>query len=96
MKKIAEIVKDIKSEIKDAEGYYLRAIDSEDGKETYKYLSTQELDHANRLHELAVKSIQDYKLKGGTVPEGMQIVWDYEHSEMINDIEELKSKISKI
>lgn len=98
MIKITKIVKDIRDEFKDTEKYYYQAISSTESseKDTFKRLASQGLDNANKLHELAVILINDYKNSGKEVPQGMQAIWNFEHEKYIEEHTELQNKIAKI
>lgn len=94
MKMIAEIVEDIREELDGAEHYAKKAAQYKEQDhrlaEQYATLSTQELGHVDALHTQAVRLIQDQRSAGAEVPAGMQAVWDWEHSHMMDRVARVK------
>ena len=94
MKMIAEIVEDIREELEGAEHYAKKATQYKGIDErlasTYATMSSQELSHVDTLHTQAVRLIQDQKDSGKEVPDGMQAVWDWEHSHMMDRVARIK------
>lgn len=56
----------------------------------YATMSAQELAHVDTLHEQAVRLIQAQRSEGKEVPAGMQAVWDWEHSHMMDRVARIK------
>ena len=56
----------------------------------YATMSAQELSHVDTLHEQAVRLIQAQKADGHEVPAGMQAVWDWEHSHLMDRVARIK------
>lgn len=98
MKIIAELSHFIKDEAKGAKEYAKKA-------EKYKAdmpelpelsnlflsLASTELDHLDKLHSWVVRFITQEKSKGVQIPQGMLDVWEYEHTEMIDELAETKA-----
>lgn len=53
-------------------------------------MGTQELSHVDTLHEQAVRLIQVQRSEGKEIPAGMQAVWDWEHSHMMDRVARIK------
>lgn len=95
MRKIAEIVEDIKEELEGAEHYAEKALQykgtDKELSSVYSGLSTTELSHVDSLHTQAVKIINEVKATGKEVPAGMQAVWDWEHTQMLKRYTDIKA-----
>lgn len=98
MKKIKMLVKDIKEELHDAEKYakcYALNKDTDrDLANTFRALAEDELGHADKLHDQAVRIIREYRSSGAEPPAAMQAVWDYEHENMIEEKAEIQAIIA--
>ena len=94
MKMIAEIVEDIREELDGSEHYAKKATQYKgmDDRLSFMYatMGAQELSHVDTLHEQAVRLIQAQKAEGKDVPAGMQAVWDWEHSHMMDRVARIK------
>lgn len=94
MKMIAEIVEDIREELDGAEHYAKKAAQYKGMDDRissmYSTMAAQELSHVDTLHEQAVRLIQAQKADGHEVPAGMQAVWDWEHSHMMDRVARIK------
>ena len=73
MKDIKCLVEFIDEEMNDAEKYAKKAIH-------YKYTNMELAD----AYEQAVRLIEAHKASGGTVPESMKAVWDWEHDKAMD------------
>ena len=91
MHEIKHLAEEIREELDDAEKYARE--DPEDAS-TYADLSRQELGHANRLHEMAVRHIEKAKDAGLHPTEAMQAVWDWEHERMLDRAAHVKTLLS--
>ena len=82
----------------DAESYAMQAamLHDEDRQlsEMYARLAGEELEHAHREHEQAVRIIREYRDAGHEVPVATQAVWDWEHEMMVEDEARIKILIS--
>ena len=91
---IAEIVEDIREELDSAEHYAKKATQYKGMDDRlssmYATMGTQELSHVDVLHEQAVRLIQAHRADGHEVPAGMQAVWDWEHSHMMDRVARIK------
>ena len=98
MKMIAEIVEDIREELECAEHYAKKATQYKEQDRRlagiYANLANQELSHVDALHTQAVRLIQDQRATGAEVPAGMQAVWDWEHSHMMDHVARIKTLLS--
>ena len=63
---------------------------SNSAKKILDDMGTQELSHVDVLHEQAVRLIQAQRSEGKEVPAGMQAVWDWEHSHMMDRVARIK------
>lgn len=95
MKEIKKISEQIDAELEDAEKYlkcaYKHKEDNPILADMYYNLSVAEMEHVTILHEASVKLINDYSAKG-TIPEGMQAVYDYLHDRHIKWARKIKSR----
>lgn len=92
---IKQLCKMMREELNDAEKYakeYMLNVEK-DGRlaDMYKRLANAELDHANWEHAEATRLIREY---GGTPPEAMQAVWDWEHEQMVEQTNDIKRMLS--
>lgn len=94
MKILAEMVESIREELDDAEHYAKRAAQYKGTDDRvssmYATMSSQELSHADMLHEQVVRLIQAQKETGHEPPAGMQHVWEWEHGRMIDRVAHVK------
>lgn len=97
MRVIKNMVCLIKEEIHDAEKYYIEILKTEDRKEkeVFSTIGLQELEHAMKLHDLVVTLIKEKQAQGVSVPAGMQEIWNMEHVEIVENVSDLKSKLTK-
>lgn len=99
MQKIKKMVKQIKSELHDAEKYAKCALEYKDLDEElaalYYRLACEEMEHMDLLHGRIVATIADYRRKSGEPPAAMRAVWEYEHAEMMEEAAEIKAKIAR-
>ena len=94
MKMIKLISEYIDEEIGDARKYASKALEcKEEYPETSKLfytLSTEELDHATRLHKAVVNLIEVYRSENGDPPKEMMFVYDYWHKKQIDNTAQVK------
>lgn len=94
MKIIKCVVKNIEEELGDAEKYAKLAIEFKDAypelSETFINLSKQEVNHANMLHSGIERVIKNLKAEGKEAPAAMQVVYDWEHEKMIDNLSKVK------
>lgn len=95
MRKIAEAVNYIKDELAGAEKYADEALKykgtDKEASSMFIGLATTELSHVDSLHTYIVKLINEAKSTGREVPQGMQDVWDWEHTQMLKRYTEIKA-----
>lgn len=95
MKEIKKISEQIDAELEDAEKYlkcaYKHKEDNPILADMYYDLSVAEMGHVTILHEASVKLINDYSAKG-TIPEGMQAVYDYLHDRHIKWARKIRAR----
>ncbi len=98
MNEIRHLAEEIREELDDAEKYAREAVkyageDLEDAS-TYADLSRQELGHADRLHEMALRHIEKAKDAGLHPTEAEKAVWDWEHERMLDRTAHVKNLLS--
>ena len=97
MKKIAEIVKDIRSELEGAQNYAKQAYQykREDKAlaDAFATVASQELEHVNMLHSQVVRAIQEERAAHGEPPEAMLLVWNWEHEDIMDKTARVKAMI---
>ena len=95
MEIIKKISQKIDSELEDAERYIKCAYKVRDEypqlADTYYKLSLAEMGHVNMLHDNAKNIINEYK-RNNTVPEAMQILYDYLHERQIKWAAKIRAK----
>lgn len=100
MKKIANMVKDIKGEIEGADHYGKMALqyktDDKPLSDVYSALASQELEHVTKLHDSIIRVINEYRAKNGDPPAPMMAVWNWEHEEMVERVTKVKSLLEMV
>ena len=96
MKIIRCIAEKIKEEINDADAYINLAMEwkeeEPDAAELFYELSTEELGHMEKLHELVTTIIEDYQKENGEPPAGMMALYEYLHEQQIENTMRVKVK----
>ena len=87
--KIEEELEDACSYIDDAFEYRERDRVTAD---VFAQLSTEEIGHANKLHDRVVAVINEYRTKHGDPPPEMQWRYDYLHKQHIEKARKIKIK----
>lgn len=99
MNQIKTLIKSMYMELKAADCYYEKAIKFKEDypqlASVYIEIASQELTHCDKFHSAAVSLINKYKSTNKEVPESMQAIWEFEHTCIIEEYDELKYKISK-
>ena len=95
MKIIEYYIDKIKSEVKDAKNYAMKALelrdtDPEQAQALYD-ISVEEMDHMNRLHGLVVGIIEKYRKEKGEPPADMLARYDYLHKKAIEKAARVKT-----
>lgn len=97
VKKIAEIVENIRAELEGATEYAKKATQYKEPdralSEAYASLATAELEHVDKLHAQAVRLIKEQSAAGKEAPAGMQAVWDWEHEKMVDHVARVKTML---
>ena len=91
MTKIKKYVDEIAEELHDAKKYMEKALeykamnntDAMNRYNTYKVMSTQELDHATKLHEMAVQDIEQLRAVYPEIPQKMMESWEKSHVDFV-------------
>ena len=95
MKVIKVLSEKIKEELCDAKSYAKLAIEYKDEypelSRTLYSLSTQEMEHMNRLHTEVTEIIRKYRETNGEPPADMLAVYEYLHKEQIDMAVEVKT-----
>ena len=95
MKVIKILSKKITEEIHDAKDYAKLSIEYKDNypelSRTLYSLSTQEMEHMNKLHAEVTEIIRKYRETNGEPPADMLAVYDYLHNEQIEQALEVKT-----
>ena len=96
MKIIKCISEKIAEEINDADAYINLATEwkaeQPEAAKTFYELSTQEIRHADMLHEVVVKLIGEYRETNGEPPAAMLALYDYLHGQEIENAMRVKVK----
>lgn len=99
MKKIEKLEKQIHEEWSDAEKYITCALLNKDEDRSladlYYDLATEETKHADRLHDMVVKIISEYKREHGAPPEAMMTVYNILHERDIEYATKVKLMIQQ-
>ena len=97
MRKIANMIREMRDEISGAEHYAKKATQYKDEDkplaDVYIAIANQELEHVDRLHTQVARIIQAYKAEKGEPPEAMMMVWNFEHEDMIDKVSRIKALI---
>ena len=96
MKIIKVISEKIEEELKDADAYIQLAIEwkaeQPETAETFYQLSTEEMGHADKLHEQVTRLIREYKDANGDPPAGMMTLYDYLHQRQVSTAMSIRVK----
>ena len=96
MKIIKVVSERIKEEINDADVYINLATEwkaeQPEAAAVFYELSTQEIRHAEMLHEVVTKLISEYRETNGEPPVAMLALYDYLHGQEIENTMRVKVK----
>lgn len=94
MKLIEKLSEFIEDEIEGARNYAKAALELKDSKPELARImynhSLAELQHMNDLHECVVQVIDDYRKDKGEPPTNMRAIYEYLHSQHIDDAAEVR------
>lgn len=95
MKIIEELSDYMNEELDDAEKYVKKALDVKDKwkdmANMFFTLSSEELNHMNRLHNEATKLIDEYRKRDGDPPATMLAIYEYIHKKLIDKAGKVKA-----
>jgi len=95
MKVIKVLSNKITEEIQDAKAYAKLSIEYKESypelSRTLYTLSTQEMEHMNKLHAEVTEIIRKYREQKGEPPADMMAVYEYLHNEQIEKALEVKT-----
>lgn len=99
MRFIRELAGYIKEEAEGAGTYAKAAVTLQgEGKpnaaQLFYEIAQQELNHADKLHELVVKEINAQRNSGVEIPAGMEQVWQWKHEELMDETAHAKELLS--
>ena len=96
MKIIKVVSEKIEEELRDADSYIQLAMEwkaeEPETAETFYQLSTEEMGHADKLHEVVSRLISTYRAENGDPPKGMQALYEYLHEKQIATAMSIKIK----
>ena len=96
MKIIKCVSEKIAEEINDADAYINLATEwkteQPEAAKVFYELSTQEIRHADMLHEVVTKLIEEYRETNGEPPAAMLALYDYLHGQEIENAMRVKVK----
>ena len=99
MKKIEKLEKQIHEEYGDAEKYITCALLNKDEDlslaELYYQLANEEVKHADRLHDMVVRTIDEYKREKGEPPKEMMTIYNILHERDIEYATKVKMMIQQ-
>lgn len=99
MRAIAEVARRIGEEVADVAGYSKLASwfrdsgDEESGKAIHE-IARQEMEHADRLHAIAVRLVERAS-KEEPQSAGMMAVWEFEHDRMMEELAHARTMLSQ-
>lgn len=95
MKMLRNIVEDIHEELEGAKHYAMLAMEhkstNRDAADKYAEMAKQEMSHAEKLHDMAVKHIEKHTVDGAAPPAAMKTIWDWEHEKLIECMGEVRA-----
>ena len=96
MKIILCIMEKIEEELHDADAYIELAMawKTTDGEaaDLFYELSTEEMQHMEKLHQRAVDEIETYRQENGEPPAGMQELYDHMHRKYMKEAMSIRVK----
>lgn len=98
MKEIKLLAHQIRDELDVAEEYAMCAVklkaDHPTDSSAYVEMAKDELDHADKLHKMAVRAIDKAIKDGATASPAMTAVWDWEHENLLDRVAKVKTMLS--
>lgn len=98
MKKIKEYVEGIADELCGAKDYAEKSLwykaKGSPRYATYKAMAQTELDHAEKLHQMAVEDIEELKRVYPEVPQEMEDAWVKSHKDFVEKVAWIKQMMA--
>ena len=99
MRFVKDLADYIKEETADACKYAKKALDLKaEGKpnaaQLFADIAAQEVNHAEKLHELVVREVTAARKSGAEIPAGMEQIWRWKHDEMVEYMAHAKDVLS--
>lgn len=100
MKEIKTLAHQIRDELDVAEEYAGCAVklkaDQPTDASAYAEMARDELDHADKLHKMAMRAIDKTKKDGAAASPAMTAVWDWEHENLIDRTAKVKTMLGMV
>lgn len=95
MRIIQQLSEMMEEEIEDAEKYARCALKNTEERpklaDLFYSLSKEELEHMERLHNMVVEIIMEYRRDHGEPPAEMMAVYNYLHSKQIDHVKDVRT-----
>lgn len=93
------LIESMEKELCAAKCYYMKSIHHKDSTQqisnTYSEIASQELEHFTKFYSATNTYINRKKSEGADISV-IDAIWEYEHTKLLDEYNELKYKISKV